>query len=219
MTSPRETTGAPFAAGRRFAALTDDATVAITSDAAMMADSHRWFRHDHGEAERLMDGLTLATSGVSPWLAAAAAMLPAQSAASEGEYWLAATRDTHLPTASLFGLILTPQPHDRRSALLVGGAWQRLHLNATAAGLAAQPLNQLPEMIDREAQLGQPPRFARAADGLLDDPAWRPSFCFRLGVADAPSGAALRRPVSAVLGPPARMAWEVEQWRAAGGAF
>ena len=166
-----------------------------------------------------MDGLTLATSGVSPWLAAVGAMLPAQSAASEGEYWLTATRDTHLPTASLFGLILTPQPHDRRSALLVGSAWQRLHLNATAAGLVAQPLNQLPEIIDREAQLAQPPRFARAVDGLLDDVAWRPSFCFRLGLADAPAPAALRRPVSAVLGPPARLDWEVDQWKAAGGGF
>jgi hypothetical protein len=47
-------------------------------------------------------------------------MLPAQSAADEGKYWLASTRDVHLPTASLFGLILTPGPHDRRSALLVG---------------------------------------------------------------------------------------------------
>jgi hypothetical protein len=119
----------------------------------------------------------------------------------------------------MFAMILTPQPHDRRAALMVGSAWQRLHLNATAAGLVAQPLNQLPEMIDREAQLGQPPRFARAADALLDDPAWRPSFVLRLGIADAPAKAALRRPVSAVLGKPARLAWEVEQWKAAGGAF
>jgi hypothetical protein len=211
--------GAGTPQGQRFAALTDAATVAITSDTAMMADSHRWFRHERRDAERLMDGLTLATSGVSPWLSTAGAILPAQSAADEGKYWLAATRDTHLPTASQFGLILTRQPHDRRSALLVGSSWQRVHLNATAAGLVAQPINQLPEMIDREAQLGVPPRFARAADALLDDPAWRPSFAFRLGVADTPAGAALRRPVSAVLGPPARLDWEVEQWKEAGGAF
>jgi hypothetical protein len=211
--------GAGTPLGQRFAALTDEATVAITGDAAMMADSHRWFRHERRDAERLMDGLTLATSGVSPFLATAGALLPAQSAADEGKYWLASTRDTHLATASHFGLILTPTPHDRRAALLVGSAWQRIHLNATAAGLVAQPLNQLPEMIDRDAQLGRPPRFARAADALLDDPAWRPSFAFRLGIADAPAGAALRRPVSAVLGPPARLDWEVEQWKEAGGAF
>lgn len=205
--------------GRRFAALTTDATAAIAADATMMADSHRWFRHERSDALRFKDGLTLATSGTAPGLAALAAMLPAQSAASEGRYWLAATTDTQLPTASLFGLILTPRPHDRRSAMLVGSAWQRLHLNATAAGLVAQPLNQLPEMIDREAQLGEPPRFARAVDALLDDAAWRPSFAFRLGLADAPALPALRRPVSVVIGHPARMEWEVDQWRAAGGAF
>jgi hypothetical protein len=205
--------------GIRFAELSEDATAAIAGDAAMMADSHRWFRHERSDAAALMDGLTLRTSGISPWLAAGAALLPAQSAESEGRYWLAATRDTQLPTASLFGLILTPDPHDRRAALLVGGAWQRLHLNAVAAGLVAQPLNQLPEMIDRQAQLRAAPAFARATDALLDDPAWRPSFGFRIGVADEPALPALRRPVSAVLGPPARLAWEVEQWRNAGGAF
>ncbi|MEI6486266.1 MAG: hypothetical protein WCO11_08370 [Sphingomonadales bacterium] len=205
--------------GRRFATLTEDATAAIAGDLAMMTDSHRWFRHDHGVAQARMDGLTLATSGTSPLLAIAGALLPDQTPQSEGRYWLAATRETHLPTASMFGLILTPQPHDRRAALLVGSAWQRLHLDAAAAGLVAQPLNQLPEMIDRELQLGRPPAFAAAADALLDDPAWRPSFCFRLGRADAPAPPALRRPVSAVLGPPARLAWEVDQWRAVGGAF
>lgn len=205
--------------GERFAKLTIDATAAIAGDAAMMADSHRWFRHERSDADAKMDGLTLATSGVSPWLATAGALLPGQSAESEGRYWLAATKDTHLPTASIFGMVLTPQPHDRRSALLVGGAWQRLHLNATAAGLVAQPLNQLPEMIDRQAQLGQAPGWARAVDALLDDPAWRPSFAFRIGQADAPALRALRRPVSDVLGPPARLAWEVEEWRRVGGAF
>ncbi len=207
------------ARGQRFAALTSEATAAIAADDAMMAASHQWFRHERSDAQRHMDGLTLATSGVPSWLAAAGAMLPAQSAAAEGRYWLASTNDTQLPTASLFGFILTPTPRDRRSALLVGSAWQRLHLNATAAGLVAQPINQLPEMVDREAQLGRPPATARALDALLDDPAWRPSFGFRIGIADAPAGAALRRPVSAVLGPPARIDWEVEQWRAAGGAF
>ncbi|WP_439545571.1 hypothetical protein [Sandarakinorhabdus sp.] len=205
--------------GERFAKLTSDATAAIAGDTAMMADSHRWFRHERSDAVTRMDGLTLATSGISPWLATGAALLPAQSAQSEGRFWLAATRDTHLPTASIFGMILTPNPHDRRAALLVGSAWQRLHLNAVAAGLVAQPLNQLPEMIDRQTQLRQPPAFARAVDALLDDPAWRPSFAFRIGVADEPAAPALRRPVSDVLGPPARLAWEIDQWRNAGGAF
>ncbi len=205
---------AASAPGRRFAALTNDATAAIVADSDMMAASHGWFRHLRRDQDRLKDGLQVGTSGVSPWLAAAAALLPEQSAASEGGYWLAGTRDAALPTASLFGAVLVRDPHDRRSALFAGMAWQRLHLTATLAGLAAQPLNQLPEMIDRERQLGRPPGFARATDALLDDPQWRPTFTFRLGHSVRPAAASPRRPVSEVIGAPARLGFEVDMSRA-----
>ena len=200
---------ADSARGQRFGALTIEATAAIAADEAMMAASHGWFRHSRRDQDRLMDGLSVATSGVSPWLAAAAAILPEQSAASEGRYWLDATRDSAVPTASLFGLILVPDLADRRATLLAGAAWQRLHLLATALGLAVQPLNQLPEMIDRQRQLRAPPGFARAADALLDDPAWRPTFAFRVGHPVKPAGASPRRPVSMVIGQPARLGFDV----------
>ncbi len=200
--------------GKRFAALTLDATAAIVADTEMMASSHRWFRHDRRDQDRLKDGLQVNTAGISPWLAAAAAMLPDQTPASEGRYWLAATQETALPTASMFALIMVADPWDRRSALLAGSAWQRLHLTATSLGLAAQPLNQLCEMIDRDRQLARPPRFARAADALLDNPLWRPTFALRLGHPLVPAGASPRRPVSDVIGPPARLAWDIEQARA-----
>lgn len=203
-----------FPRGKRFAALTTQATEAIVADADMMAASHSWFRHSRREHFRLMDGLGIATSGVSPGLAATAAMLPEQTAASEGRYWLAGTREAALPTASAFGIILAANPHDRRTALLAGMAWQRLHLVAASLGLAAQPLNQLPEIIDRERQLGRPPRFAAAADALLDDPAWRPTFAFRLGHPQSPARPSPRRPVSLVIGGPARLGYEIDRSRA-----
>ncbi len=197
------------ARGQRFGALTIDATAAIAADSAMMAASHAWFRHGRREQDRSMDGLSLATAGLSPWLAAAGAILPAQSAATEGEYWLAATRDTAVPTASAFGMIMVADIADRRSLLLAGAAWQRLHLLATELGLAVQPLNQLPEMIDRQRQLRQPPRFAKATDALLDDPLWRPAFGFRIGHPLAAAAASPRRPVSVVIGQPARLDYDV----------
>lgn len=200
--------------GQRFAALTVDATKAITADTQMMEASHAWFRHSRRDMDRHMDGLAIATSGVSPFIAAAAAMLPPQSAASEGGFWVQGTRDTALPTASAFGLILARDPHDRRTALLAGAAWQRLHLIATNLGLASQPLNQLPEMIDRDTELGRRPAFARAADALLDDPQWRPTFALRLGHPISPAGPSPRRPVSTVIGQPARLAYDVERARA-----
>jgi nitroreductase len=205
---------AASAAGKRFAALTIEATEAIAADTAMMAASHSWFRHSRRDQDRLKDGLSVATSGVSPWLAAAAAMLPEQSASSEGKYWLSGTRDHALPTASAFGLILVRDLADRRAALLAGGAWQRLQLTATSLGLASQPLNQLPEMIDRQRQLGQAAHFAAAADALLADPLWRPTFAFRLGHPTAPALPSPRRPVSEVIGQPARLAYDVERARA-----
>ena len=202
------------ARGERFGALTIDATAAIVADADMMAASHAWFRHSRRDQDRMMDGLSVATSGASPWLAAAAAILPEQSAASEGRYWLAGTRDSAVPTASAFGLILVPDLADRRAMLLAGAAWQRLHLLATALGLAVQPLNQLPEMIDRQRQLRQSPRFALGTDALLDDPVWRPTFAFRIGHPVSAAAPSPRRPVSAVIGQPARLAYDVGRARA-----
>jgi len=202
------------APGKRFAALTVEAPQALVDDAEMMAASHSWFRQSRRDQDRLKDGLSVATSGVSPWLAAAAAMLPEQSAASEGGYWLDGTRDVAVPTASVFGLILVADLADRRTALLAGGAWQRLHLMATAFGLAAQPLNQLPEMIDRQRQTGRPPQFSMAVDAILDDALWRPTFAFRLGHPVTAARPSPRRPVSEVIGPPARLAYDVERARA-----
>ena len=205
---------AASARGRAFAAQTLAATEAIAGDVEMSAAGHGWFRHSRREQDLRKDGLGMATAGLSPGLAFAGAMLPAQSAADAGQYWLAATRDTMLPTASVFGVIAAADPWDRRTALLMGMAWQRLHLQATAMGLVAQPLNQVPEMIDRERQLGQAPEFARAADAWLGDAAMRPGFGFRLGQAARTAGASVRRPVSLVIGAPARMGYDVARARA-----
>ncbi len=196
---------ASSARGQRFAALTNDATAAIASDAQMMADSHRWFRHARRDQQDRMDGLSLNTSGLPPLTAFAGAMLPDQTPADEGGYWRAATRDTALPTASVFGLLTAGNPWDRRIALQIGAAWQRLHLIATARGLVAQPLNQLPEIIDRARDTGRANGFAAAARSLAPDPI---SFAFRIGHA-APAPASLRRPVSKVIGAPARLGYDV----------
>ena len=205
---------AASARGRDFAAQTLAATEAIVADAQMSADGHAWFRHGRRDQDLHKDGLGIATSGLSPAIAFAGAMLPPQSATDAGGFWLASTRDTALPTASVFGLITVADPWDRRTAILAGMAWQRLHLMATALGLVAQPLNQLPEMIDRDRQLGRGTAFARGAARLVDNPAHRPTFAFRVGTAAAAAPASPRRPVSAVIGAPARRGYDIDQARA-----
>jgi hypothetical protein len=202
-------------AGKRFAALTVEATQAIAADADMMAASQHWMRSSRRDLAERQDGLSPATSGIPAWQAVAAAMLPPLSPETEGRFWVQATRDTALPTASMFALISVADPWDRRSALLAGMAWQRLHLTAVTLGLAAQPLNQLPEMIDRERQLGRPPGFGRGAAAMLKDAGvesgWRPTFVLRLGYGPGPAPASVRRPVSTVMGSPARLAYDVDR--------
>jgi hypothetical protein len=200
--------------GQRFAALTLEATEAIIADPAMMEASHHWFRHRRRDQDRLKDGLTVATSGTPPFLAALARMGPELDAATEGRYWLEATGESQLPTASLFGVLVAADPHDRRQALQAGMAWQRLHLIATQRGLVAQPLNQLPEVTDRARQTGTQDRLGPALARLLGEDRRRTTFAFRIGRASAAAGASLRRPVSEVLGPPARLAFEVDRARA-----
>ena len=66
-------------------------------------------------------------------------------------------------------------------AFKAGILWQRMHLWATTCGLAMQPMNQINERADREAQLGIEPRFGDALKELLGDPSWRGIFTFRVG--------------------------------------
>ena len=70
---------------------------------------------------------------------------------------MAAQHAAHqLATAAQIGMIVVAEEEflDDATSLQVGRAWQRLHLAATELGLACQPMNQIPERIGRERQLG-----------------------------------------------------------------
>jgi nitroreductase len=89
--------------------------------------------------------------------------------------------------------------YDRPQALRAGQRWQRLHLMATARGLAMQPINQPVEMVDREREQGKAPRAAEALLALTGEAAWKPTFAFRAGVPTRPAAPSPRRPVDAVV--------------------
>jgi hypothetical protein len=105
----------------------------------------------------------------------------------------------HIKTAAVLGAIAVRELHDRPISLEAGRMWQRLHLWAASRGLAAQPLNQAAEIVDRESELGRPPRMAEALAQVMGDPVWKPTFIFRLGYADNAARLSPRRPVSAVV--------------------
>ena len=187
------------AQGEAFASATIDATRSIAADAEMDGWSKRWSRHARGDVDRHRDGLTLACAGLSPLMRVAGEMLPDQSAASEGGYWLSMTRDTQLPTAAAFGLILVRDPYDRRDGLRAGRLWQRLHLQGTALGLAMQPLNQVVEVVDRERELGKAAAMQARLALLTGDPLWRPTFGFRIGYRAGFAAISPRRSLQSVI--------------------
>src|SRR2546422_3102733 len=62
-------------------------------------------------------------------------------------------RSTLFPYTTLFRSLSVHDARDNAQRLRGGRAWQRLHLQATARGLALQPLNQPTERADRERVL------------------------------------------------------------------
>lgn len=186
-------------ARERLGALLVSATEAIVADREMAQDSARWFRLDRRAVARHRDGVTLDTAGLPPLIEVAAKLLPAPGPEEADRQWLRATREVHVPTAPLLGLIAVRDLYDRPTTLEAGRLWQRLHLWATTRGLAAQPLNMPPERVDREAELGLEPRTAAALAEITGEAAWRPTFAFRLGRAERPARLSPRRPLAEVL--------------------
>jgi nitroreductase len=176
-----------------------EATARIVGDPQMSADSARWLRTGRRDIETHRDGVTVETSGVSPLMTAVSKLLPDLDAKSADRYWLAMTRDAQIATASVLGVILVRNRLDMRSTIDAGRAWQRLHLAATAQGVAAQPLNQPVEWIDRTAMLGRADDFKSAIAKLASAPGWEPTFVFRLGIPERVAGRSPRRPLEEVL--------------------
>jgi len=183
----------------KFGAAVVQATEAIIADATMVQDSERWFRHRWDDVQHMRDGITLDAAGLPAALTALAKMMPPPSAQTNHRYWLDATRDVHVKTAQLFGLIAVRDRYDREQTLRAGRLWQRMHLWATTQGIAMQPLNQPVEMVDRERQLGKPAQADRTLAQFTADEAWKPTFAFRAGYPTRQAPASPRRAVQQVL--------------------
>jgi nitroreductase len=182
---------------RAFGDLTIRATKAIIADPQQAADDFRWYRSDWHDIQSDKDGITIDPSGQSPLIRAVSKLLPTtQEQANDG--WLTGTRDTQVPTAAAFGAIVVTDPRDNLQRLRAGRIWQRMHLTATAAGLAMQPLCQIPERIDREASANLPPDFTTAMAALLP-PGTHPVMTFRVGYPTVAAPLSPRRPAADVI--------------------
>ncbi len=184
---------------RLFDSAVVDATEAIIADSAMIADSDRWFRASSSDIDKHRDGPTLEAAGLSSFTLMMAKLFPV-SASMNHQAWLDHTRDTQLASAPLVGLIAVRDRFDRESAIAAGRTWQRLHLSATAHGIAMQPLNQPVEMADRERQTGRGRAWA-ARLAQLTGGDWQAMFSFRAGFPSEAAPASPRRRLREVLLP------------------
>ncbi len=187
------------AAGRdRFDAAIVGATQAIIDDPEMVSASESWMRTAGDDVLAHRDGLTLDAQAMPPLLLAAAKMLPPLPAATSNAYWLRATRDVHVASAPLLGYIRVNDPLNIATCLNVGRAWARIQLSGTASGVSLQPLNQIPECIDRERQLARAPESLGAFLELAGE-GGIPTFGFRAGFALGPGGVSPRRAIEDVV--------------------
>jgi len=175
-----------------------EATRAIVADPDMNGASHHWMRNSPRAVARHRDGISTATAGLSPLMTTIAQLLPEPSPRMVGDYWVEGT-ERALAASAAFGLIQVRDLDDRRGQLAVGRLWQRLHLSLTVAGLVAQPLNQMAEMVDRDRATGQSRGWAEKLAAIGGDPAWHPTFLFRLGHPARTAPASARRPLEMVL--------------------
>ncbi len=182
---------------RLFDAAVVEATEAIIADKAMISDSDRWFRNSSAEIDAHRDGPTLDAAGLS-FFTLTFAHLFAVSAETSHKAWSNQTRKVQVASAPTVGLIAVRDRYDRAGAIAAGRVWQRLHLSATARGMAMQPLNQPIEMIDRERQAGLGSAWAARMARLTGDD-WQATFSFRAGFASQTAPASPRRRLKDVL--------------------
>ncbi|MBI3677370.1 MAG: nitroreductase family protein [Proteobacteria bacterium] len=186
-------------ARKEMGAIVVEATQRIIADPQMSLDSYHWIRTGFGDIEKHRDGVTIDASGIGKWITMASKLLPDLGASATDQYWLSATRDVHTATAPMFGMILVRDRLDMAQAIEAGRAWQRLHLAATARGLAAQPLNQPVEMVDRNLMLGRADTFKPALAELARMDGWEPTFVFRMGYAEHEAPPSPRRSLEDVI--------------------
>lgn len=152
-----------------------DASGRFLSDPEVQRGTRNWIRTSREEMDKFRDGTLVERSGSA-------------RPASLDDY------KRQMLAAPLFGLIGVRDRYDREQTIRAGRAWQRAHLMATAAGIAARPANGAVELIDHERRLNREPRSMEQLASITGDVSWQPTFMFYMGYAD-PAKASPRRSV------------------------
>jgi hypothetical protein len=184
---------------KKFGEVAISATEALIADDQQSLDSHKWWRQDWDKLQESADGITLDAQGLGSFISSMGKFLPDLSRQSNDESFVKNMRDIMLPTAAAFGILAVPNGRDNVQRLQCGQIWQRIHLWGTTQGLAMQPLNQMCERADREAQLGIEPVLGKAVADLIGDDSWQAIMPFRLGYPTAEALLSPRRGLDVVI--------------------
>jgi hypothetical protein len=179
-----------------------DATIAATeyiiADTQMSHDSHRWFDKSWEELQRDKDGPFIDTSGAARLIRAAVKLMPPVPDRMLDDGWLTGTINS-VPGSPVLGLITVRDLYSQTQSMQAGQLWQRMHLWATTQNVSMQPINQLPERVDRERQLGLGNVTEQWLSALTGTTDMKTTFVFRLGHPANRVFPSARRPVTDVL--------------------
>jgi nitroreductase len=184
---------------KKFTEISAAANSELYSDPEVEQSSQRWVRTKWGDVQKYRDGLTIDAFGLAPIAAAVSKIMPLwmfRRIATRTQ--MTAYSDLML-SAPLIGIIGVRDRYDQEDCMRAGRIWQRLHLLATARGLAARPSNEAVEIIDHEKSLGREPRHARLLAGIMGDATWQPTFVFYIGYPMRAAHASPRRPIKDVV--------------------
>ncbi len=171
----------------------------IYSDPNVQRGSERWVRLKWSEVQRYRDGLTIDAFGLPPIADAMAKMMTPGMLAWAGSHSDKNGYGNLMLSAPLIGFIAVRDRYDREQCLRAGRLWQRVHLLATAHGVAARPCNEAVEMVDHELAMGRPAYRAALLNQITGDSTWQPTFVFYCGFPTVTAHASPRRPVEAVV--------------------
>jgi nitroreductase len=153
----------------------------LYSDPEIEQSSERWIRTKWSDVQKYRDGLTIDAFGLSPIATAASKIMPLWMFRRIASRTQKDAYSALMLSAPLIGLIAVRDRYDRADSMRAGRIWQRIHLLATARGLAARPSNEAVEMVDHERLRGKEPKQAGFLTGITGDVGWQPTFVFYMG--------------------------------------
>jgi nitroreductase len=187
------------AARKKIVAISSASNAELYSDPEVERGSERWIRTKWSVVQNFRDGLTIDAFGLPPIATAVVKVMPmwmlrwAVARGAKNGY-----SDLML-SAPLIGIIAVHDRYDQEQCLRAGRLWQRVHLLATARGLAGRPCNEAVEMIDHERALGRPARRAVLLGEVMGAATWEPTFVFYMGYPTRPPRASPRRSIQNVV--------------------